>query len=56
MNEKKNELVGKATQASPDAAISAAGGVSRKTRENPVPVMAAGAFLAGFLAGRISSR
>ena len=53
---KKDELLGKAKQTSPDAAVSAAGEVSHKAGENPVPLAAAGAFIAGFLAGRISSR
>ena len=53
---KKDELLGKAKQTSPDAAVSAAGEVAIKARENPVPLAVAGAFIAGFLAGRTSSR
>ncbi|MBV9415663.1 MAG: DUF3618 domain-containing protein [Solirubrobacterales bacterium] len=48
---KKNELMGKAKQASPQTASTAATSVSQKARENPVPVTAAGAFAFGFLAG-----
>jgi hypothetical protein len=54
--EKKNELLAKARQTSPDAAVSAAGELSHKAHGNPVPFAAAGAFIAGFLTGRISRR
>ncbi len=48
---KKDELMGKAKQASPQTASTAATTASQKARENPVPVTAAGAFAFGFLAG-----
>jgi len=48
---KKDELMGKAKEASPQTASTAATSVSQKARENPVPVTAAGAFAFGFLAG-----
>jgi replicative DNA helicase len=48
---KKNDLVGKARQASPDKAIMATSRASETARQNPVPVAAAGAFAFGFLAG-----
>lgn len=51
--DKKEEMFGKAKQASPDSAVSAASGVSRKAQENPVPVIAA-AFALGFLAGCVA--
>jgi Protein of unknown function (DUF3618) len=54
--EKKEQLLGKAREASPDGAAGAATQASQKARENPLPVAAAGAFLAGFLAGRITKR
>jgi len=53
---KKDDLLGKAKEVSPDTATSAAGQLSAKVRENPLPVAALGAFAAGFLAGRISGR
>ena len=53
---KKNELMGKAKQASPQTASTAATSVSQKARENPVPVTAAGAFAFGFLAGWVTRR
>lgn len=43
-------------ETSPDSAVAAAAELSEKARQNPVPVAAAGAFVAGFLAGRISRR
>ena len=54
--EKKDELLGKARDASPDSAAGAASQASEKARANPLPLAAAGAFLAGFLAGRITKR
>ncbi|HZU59982.1 MAG TPA: DUF3618 domain-containing protein [Solirubrobacteraceae bacterium] len=54
--EKKDELLGKARESSPNGASAAATQASRKARENPVPVAALGAFAAGFLTGRLSKR
>ena len=51
---KKDELLGKAREASPDSATSAVAATSKKARENPLPVAAAGAFAFGFLAGRLT--
>jgi hypothetical protein len=48
---KKDELLGKAKDASPDSASNAATQLSVKARQKPVPVAAAGAFAFGFLAG-----
>jgi DNA-binding XRE family transcriptional regulator len=56
VSEKKDELLGRAREASPDSAATAASDVSRKARENPLPLAAAGAFAIGFLAGRRSAR
>jgi len=52
--EKKEQLLGKARNASPDGATTTAAQASHKARQNPLPVAAAGAFMAGFLAGRIT--
>jgi len=52
---KKDQLLGKAKEASPDGA-SAATQVSVKARQNPVPVAAVGAFAFGFLAGWVMRR
>jgi ElaB/YqjD/DUF883 family membrane-anchored ribosome-binding protein len=54
--EKKDELLGKAQEVSPDGAAAAVTQASEKARDNPVPVAAVGAFFAGFLAGRITKR
>jgi hypothetical protein len=51
---KKEELLGKAKEASPGAAVSATAGASQKARENPLPVAVAGAFALGFLSGRLT--
>lgn len=52
--DKKDELLGKAKDLSPDSAAGAASEVSNKVRRNPLPLAATGAFLAGFLAGRLT--
>ena len=53
---KADDLLGKAREASPETAATAASNAGQKARENPVPVAAIGAFVVGFLAGRISAR
>jgi ElaB/YqjD/DUF883 family membrane-anchored ribosome-binding protein len=54
--EKKEQLLGKAREASPGGAASVASQASQKARNNPVPVAVAGAFAAGFVAGRAFGR
>jgi ElaB/YqjD/DUF883 family membrane-anchored ribosome-binding protein len=54
--EKKEQLLGKVKDASPESAATTATQASEKARENPLPLAAAGAFAFGFLAGRISKR
>ncbi len=54
--EKKEALLGKAREASPDGAASAATQASQKARENPLPLAVAGALAVGFLAGRLRRR
>jgi ElaB/YqjD/DUF883 family membrane-anchored ribosome-binding protein len=56
VNVKKDEVIGRARQASPEGARSAAGTMSQKARENPLAVAVAGAFVAGLLFGRITNR
>jgi hypothetical protein len=53
---KKDELFGKAKEASPESASTTAAQVSVTARQNPVPVAAAGAFAFGFLAGWVMRR
>ena len=54
--EKKDQLLGKARDVSPDSAAGAASQVSEKARANPLPLAAAGAFLAGLVIGRSRER
>ena len=51
---KTEHLVGKAKGASPDSTSQGAAQVSRTARDNPLPLAALTAFVAGFLAGRIT--
>jgi hypothetical protein len=53
---KKDELLGRAKQASPESASTAATQMTVKARENPLPAAAAGAFAFGFLAGWVMRR
>jgi len=53
---KADDLLGRAREVSPETARSAASTAAQKSRENPLPVAALGAFAIGFIAGRISSR
>jgi len=53
---KKDELLGKAREASPDTVTSGATQATQKAKENPLPVAAAGAFVGGFLLGRLTKR
>jgi hypothetical protein len=50
------QKLGKAREASPDGVTSGAAQATEKARQNPVPVAAAGAFLGGFLLGRLTRR
>jgi rRNA-processing protein FCF1 len=54
--QKKDDLLGKARETSPDTVASGASQVTQKARENPIPVAAIGAFMAGFLIGRLTKR
>jgi ElaB/YqjD/DUF883 family membrane-anchored ribosome-binding protein len=56
ITEKKDDLLGKAREASPESAVSAANQASQKARENPLPIAAVGAFALGFVLGRVSAR
>lgn len=56
VSEKKDQILGKAREVSPDTATSAASAASQKARENPLPLAAVGAFAAGFMLGRLSKR
>jgi hypothetical protein len=53
---KKDELLGRAREVSPDSTATVATQASQKARENPLPLAAAGTFVAGFLLGRLTKR
>ena len=53
---KKDEVMGKAKEASPDSAGQFAGQAATTAKENPLPLAAGAAFVAGFLLGRLSGR
>jgi uncharacterized protein DUF3618 len=52
--QKKDELLGKARETSPDSVSAGASQATQKAKENPLPVAAAGAFAVGFLIGRLT--
>jgi ElaB/YqjD/DUF883 family membrane-anchored ribosome-binding protein len=52
--DKKDEVVGKAKESSPGSASDAAGQAASRAKENPLPVAAGAAFVAGFVLGRLS--
>jgi ElaB/YqjD/DUF883 family membrane-anchored ribosome-binding protein len=54
--QKKDDLMGKAREASPDSVSSGATQATTMARENPLPVAAVGAFVGGFLLGRLTKR
>ena len=54
--QKKDELLGKAREASPDSVSAGASQATQKAKENPTPVAAIGAFVTGFLLGRLTKR
>jgi ElaB/YqjD/DUF883 family membrane-anchored ribosome-binding protein len=54
--QKKDELLGKARETSPDSVSAGASQATQKAKENPLPVAAIGAFVGGFLVGRLTKR
>ena len=54
--QRKEQLLGKAKEASPQGAATVAARASDQARQNPLPLAAAGAFAFGFLAGRATKR
>jgi ElaB/YqjD/DUF883 family membrane-anchored ribosome-binding protein len=56
VTEKREEVMGRARESTPDGASAATVQIRDKAQQNPVPVAAIAAFVGGFLAGRISSR
>jgi ElaB/YqjD/DUF883 family membrane-anchored ribosome-binding protein len=54
--EKKDELLGKAKDASPDSAGQFAGQAATAAKDNPLPVATGAAFVVGFVLGRLTRR
>ena len=54
VSEKQEEVLTKTKEAAPDNVSSAASALARMAQQNPVQVVAAGAFAFGFLAGRLT--
>ena len=54
--QKKDEVFSKAKGAAPESAGAAAGQVSAKAQEDPLPFAVGGALVVGFLLGRITKR
>jgi ElaB/YqjD/DUF883 family membrane-anchored ribosome-binding protein len=50
------QKLGQAREASPEGVSSAASQVTHKAQENPLPFATVGAFLGGFLLGRLTKR
>lgn len=53
--EKREEILGRVKQAAPDSATSAASQATSVASRNPLPLVAAGAVLLGFLLGRLTA-
>jgi ElaB/YqjD/DUF883 family membrane-anchored ribosome-binding protein len=56
VEEKRDDLLGRAREVTPDSARSAAATGSAKVRRNPLPAAVAGAFAGGFVLGRLTAR
>jgi ElaB/YqjD/DUF883 family membrane-anchored ribosome-binding protein len=54
--QKKDDLLGKARETSPDSVSAGASQATQKAKENPLPVAAIGAFVGGFVVGRLTKR
>ena len=53
---KLGEVRERATEVTPEQAQEAVAGAGRRAAENPLPVVAAGAFVAGLVIGRLTGR
>jgi Protein of unknown function (DUF3618) len=56
ISQKQHDLFKGVQRTSPQAAASATSRLSAKTRENPMPVVAGGAFVTGLIVGAAASR
>jgi transcriptional regulator with XRE-family HTH domain len=55
VTEKREEILGKVKEVSPDSAAAAAAQASRAAQRNPLPLVLAAALIAGFALGRITA-
>ncbi len=55
VSQRTDEIRGRVKEISPETALNAASGATQKAKENPVPVAAIGAFVGGFLLGRLTA-
>lgn len=53
---KREQVMGRARESTPEGAGAAATQLKGKAQENPIPAAAVAAFVGGFIAGRISRR
>jgi ElaB/YqjD/DUF883 family membrane-anchored ribosome-binding protein len=53
---KREQVMGRARESTPEGAGAAATQIKDRAQENPIPVAAVAAFVGGFIAGRISRR
>ena len=56
IGQKRDEVIGKAREISPDSAVAAASTGRTKVAENPLPLAVAAAFAAGLVLGRLLAR
>jgi hypothetical protein len=56
LHQRREDLLGRAKQASPDEAVSSASQALTEARAHPLPLAVLAAVLVGFIAGRLASR
>jgi ElaB/YqjD/DUF883 family membrane-anchored ribosome-binding protein len=56
LQEKREQITGKAREISPESAVAAASSATDTARRNPLPLAVAGAFVAGLVFGRLLAR
>ncbi len=56
LQDKREQITGKAREISPDSAVAAASSATETARRNPLPFAVAGAFVAGLMLGRLLAR
>jgi hypothetical protein len=56
LHERREDLLGRAKEASPEEAVNSASRAVTKARAHPLPLVVLAALIAGFLAGRLTNR